>query len=236
MRLRFVSWPGLALLLASSAFAQTVSSTLKGTVQDSTGAVVPGASCKLINPATDVTLTVSSAHDGSFQFLDILAGTYTLQVSAPGFKTFDKTGIEIQSSEFHSAGNVVLHVGQPSDSITVTEAAPPVQLSSGERSDTITGSQLNDIAVKGRDFMSYLSTLTGVVDTNTSRDAMQRNANSGIQINGNRSTQTVLLLDGVPIIDSGNNGASQEPNMDAIAEPLPRQRLRLLSRRRTERQ
>src|SRR5271165_5586035 len=131
MRLKSGSWPVLAALLVSAAFAQTVSSTLKGTVQDSTGAVVAGAICKLINPATTVTLMVSTAHDGSFQFLDILAGTYTLVVSAPGFKTFDKVGIEIQSSEFHSAGNVVLQVGQPSDSITVTEAAPPVQLSSG---------------------------------------------------------------------------------------------------------
>jgi hypothetical protein len=93
-----------------------------------------------------------------------------------------------------------------------------VQLASGERSDTITGSQLNEIAVKGRDFVSYLSTLTGVVDTNASRDAMQRNALSGIHINGGRDTQTLLIVDGMPMIDAGNNGPPQEPNMDAIAE------------------
>jgi hypothetical protein len=218
MRLPSLIWPVLAAVLVCAAHAQTISSTLKGTIQDSTGAVVPAALCKLTNPDTGVSLTVSSSSDGSFQFLDILAGTYTLSVSAPGFKAYDKTGIEIQSSEFHPAGNIILQVGQSSESISVTEVGTPVQLSSGERSDTITGTQLNDIAVKGRDFMSYLSTLTGVVDTNTTRDAMQRNANSGMHINGNRDTQTVLLLDGVPIIDSGNNGASQEPNMDAIAE------------------
>ena len=219
MKLQLVLWPVLAALLTSFVSAQTVSSTLKGTVQDSTGAVVPNARCKLINPATDATLTVSSAQDGSFQFLDILAGTYSLSVSAPGFKNYEKVGIEILSSEFHSAGNIVLQVGQSSESITVVEAGTPVQTSSGERSDTVTGRELNDIAVKGRDFMSYLSTLTGIVDTSSdSRDAMQRNATTGIQINGSRSTSTLLMLDGVPIIDSGNNGASQEPNMDSIAE------------------
>ena len=218
MRLQCVFLPAMAILAASTALPQTVSSTLKGSVQDTSSAVIPGAVCTLVNPATSASLTVKSGQDGSFQFLDILAGTYTLTVSSPGFKTYEIAGIEILSSEFHSAGNVVLQVGQPSDSVSVTETGTPVQTSSGERSDTITGRELNDIAVKGRDFMSYLSTLTGVVDTNTTRDAMQRNANSGLHINGNRDTQTVLMLDGVPIIDSGNNGASQEPNMDSIAE------------------
>lgn len=220
MKLQFVSrnvW--IALLLSAPLVAQTVSSTLKGTVQDTSGAVIPGAACTLTNPATSASLSVTTAQDGSFQFLDILAGKYTLTVSAPGFKKFEKTEIEILSSEFHSAGNITLQVGESTESIVVTEAAAPVQLSSGERSDTITGRELNDIAVKGRDFISYLSTLTGIVDTNIeSRDAMQRNATGGIQINGNRATQTLLMMDGVPIIDSGNNGASQEPNMDSIAE------------------
>jgi hypothetical protein len=205
-------------MFAGSIFGQTISSTLKGTVEDSSGAAVPGVVCKLTNPATTVTLSVNTGADGSFQFLDILAGTYNLTVSAPGFKSYEKTGIEVLSSEFHAAGKIVLQVGQATESILVTETGAPVLLSSGERSDTITGRELNDIAVKGRDFMSYLSTLTGVVDTNASRDAMQRNATSGIQINGNRSTQAVLMLDGVPIIDSGNNSSSQEPNMDSIAE------------------
>jgi hypothetical protein len=78
---------------------------------------------------------------------------------------------------------------------------------------------VNDIAVKGRDFVSYLSTLTGIVNTNsTSRDAFQRNAMAGIHINGGRDSQTLMVLDGMPIIDAGNNGTSQEPNMDSIAE------------------
>ena len=102
----------------------------------------------------------------------------------------------------------------------MAENGTPVQVSSGERSDTVTGRELNDIAVKGRDFMSYLSTLTGIVDTNASRDAMQRNATSGIQINAAIcSTQTFVDAGWrAPIMDAGNNGASQEPNMDSIAE------------------
>ncbi|MDE3164369.1 MAG: TonB-dependent receptor, partial [Acidobacteriota bacterium] len=207
-----------AALLPAALLCQTVSSTLNGIVHDSSGAAIAGASCRLTNPSTSSVFTAATAPDGSFQFLDILAGAYTLRVSAPGFKTYELAGISIQSSEFHSAGVIVLEVGRPAESIVVSEEGTPVQLSSGERSATITGNQLNDIAVKGRDFVSYLSTLPGIVDTNPNRDAMQRNALSGIHVNGGRDTQTVLLVDGVPIIDAGNNGASQEPNMDAIAE------------------
>src|SRR5215831_8192661 len=208
-----------AFLIATlSAIAQTVSSTVKGTIVDSSGAVVPGAACKLTNTATNGQIAVLSGPDGTFQFLDVLAGTYTLAVSAPGFKNYELTNVEVLASEFHAVGNIVLRVGQASESLVVADTAAPVQLASGERSDTITGSQLNEIAVKGRDFVSYLSTLTGVIDTNASRDAMQRNALSGIHINGGRDTQTLLIVDGMPMIDAGNNGPPQEPNMDAIAE------------------
>ncbi|HKE29044.1 MAG TPA: carboxypeptidase regulatory-like domain-containing protein [Bryobacteraceae bacterium] len=206
------------LALSTGAMAQTVSSTVKGAVQDSSGAFVAGAVCKLINPSTNQTVTVASGSDGAFQFLDVLAGTYTVSVAAPGFKTYELTNIEVLASEFHSVGNVVLQVGQATDSIIVADTVAELQIASGERSDTITGSQLNDIAVKGRDFVSYLATLTGVVDTNTSRDSIQRNALSGIHINGGRDTQTLLVVDGMPLIDAGNNGPPQEPNMDAISE------------------
>jgi hypothetical protein len=129
----------LLLLAAAAVFAQTISSTIKGTVQDPSGALVPGAACTLTSSSTAVTSTVTSAHDGSFQFLDVLAGTYVLTVRAAGFKAYQLTGLEIVSSEFHTVGSVVLEVGRASESVVVTEKAPPVQLSSGERSDLISG-------------------------------------------------------------------------------------------------
>ena len=95
----------------------------------------------------------------------------------------------------------------------------PIQLSSGEKSGLVTGQQLSDIAVKGRDFASYLVTVPGVVDSGSAgREALTRNALGGIHINGGRDTSALLTIDGVPSIDAGNNGSPEEPNMDSIAE------------------
>src|SRR5690349_15846575 len=123
----FISACAAILVLATAAMGQTVSSTVKGTVLDSSGAVVPGATCKLINPATNGSLTVSSGPDGAFQFLDVLPGTYRLTVAAPGFKNFDLMGLEILASEFHTVGSIVLRVGQASDSIVVSEVVASLQ-------------------------------------------------------------------------------------------------------------
>jgi Outer membrane receptor for ferrienterochelin and colicins len=116
-------------------------------------------------------------------------------------------------------GKITLEVGGLLDTITVQAQSTPVQVSSGERSGLVTGQQLNDIAVKGRDFASYLVTVPGIVDTGSQgREAMARNALGGIHINGGRESSVLMMVDGMPSMDAGNNGVPDEPNMDAIAE------------------
>jgi hypothetical protein len=207
------------LLAASMAIGQTVTSTVKGALADQTGAAIAGATCTLTNPATSATSRVTSASDGSFVFLEVPVGTYRLIVEAAGFKTYSRQDMDITASEFHSVGNIVLELGAASEQITVTEESLPVQISSGERSDVVTGEQLSDIAVKGRDFVSYLMTIPGIVDTNSeSRDSFTRNALGGVHINGGRDSQVLMVVDGMPSMDSGNNGTPQQPNMDSIQE------------------
>ncbi|MBI1896653.1 MAG: Plug domain-containing protein, partial [Acidobacteria bacterium] len=118
-----------------------------------------------------------------------------------------------------SLGRLTLELGALVESVTVEAQGTPVQVSSGERSGVVTGQQLSDIAVKGRDFVSYLITVPGIVDTGSQgREAMARNALGGIHINGGRQTSVLMMVDGMPSMDAGNNGVPDEPNMDAIAE------------------
>ena len=209
----------LLIFLTSLAFGQTVSSSVNGAVTDSSGAVIAGATCQLTNQATGARLEASSSADGLFVFPSVLAGTYTLTVQAPGFKALEMKDIMVTASELRALGKLPLQVGEVRESISITAEAAALQLSSAERSGQLTGSQVNDIALKGRDFFALLQTIPGIVDTNGGRQTTTNTANTGLYINGTRDNQKEFLVDGVVDHDTHSNGSMPfEPNMDSIAE------------------
>jgi outer membrane receptor protein involved in Fe transport len=209
----------LSILMCAPAFAQGVSSSVNGSLVDSTGAAIPGATCKLTEPATGVGFTATSGLDGLFTFPAVPAGTYTLSVRAPGFKALEVKDIAVTSREIRSLGQLNLQVGEVRESVSVTAEGAAVQLSSAERSGLLTGSQINEIALKGRDFYALLQTIPGVVDTNASRETTSNVAGSGIYINGNRDNQKNITVDGIVATDTHSNGSlSFQPNMDSLAE------------------
>ena len=213
---RFIA---LVFLITAAASAQNVTSSLKGLVVDPSGAPVPGATCQLTNRATGAVLTTKSAADGAFTFPNIFAAAYTLTVQAAGFKTVDIKDIFITSSEIRSIGRVALQIGEVRDSVSVQAEAADVQLASAERSGVLTGGQLNDIALKGRDFFALLATIPGVVDTNASRETTTNASNGGTFINGARDNQKNFSVDGITDMDVGSNQSlAFMPNMDSIAE------------------
>lgn len=213
-----------AILLAATClltWGQTGSSSVKGTVTDPSGAVVPGATCTLTNIATGQTSTAPTMADGGFTFANVSPGNYRLAVTAPGFKALNIEEVVVSTSELRTLGRLVLDVGETRETVTVMAEAAAVQLASAERSGLVTGTQLNEIAIKGRDLMSFLSTIPGVVDLSAGagREALDPNAAVNITINGNASNQKNVTVDGINVLDTGNNtGLHYEPNMDAVAE------------------
>jgi hypothetical protein len=210
-----------ALLLATGAsFAQSVSSSLNGMVADSSGAALPGATCTLTREGTGAQLAAVSGAEGQFTFPNVPAGVYTLRVEHPGFKALELKSIAVASSEIRSLGRLTLEIGEVRDSVSVTAEATPLQLSSAERSGIVTGSQLNELALKGRDFFALLQTIPGVVDTALdSREVTSNQPQRGIYINGTRENQKNVSVDGVTAMDTHSNGSTTfQPNMDSIAE------------------
>ncbi|MEK7408987.1 MAG: TonB-dependent receptor, partial [Acidobacteriota bacterium] len=212
----------VAALATVLAWSQNISSSVKGVVLDASSAAIPKAACTLTNQATGQRLTVSSWTDGAFTFPNVLAGKYTLSIQADGFKTLTIQNIVVTANETRTLGNLSLEIGEIKESVSVTaeRAATAVQLASAERSGLVSGEQLNNIAIKGRDFFALLSTIPGVVDTYTTpRETTSTSAIAGTFINGARYNQKNYTIDGVLSMNIGANGSiPTQPNMDAVAE------------------
>jgi hypothetical protein len=202
-------------------FAQTISSSVIGSVADPSGAVVPRATLRLANEGTGEVRSVSSDINGQFRFANMLPGKYRLTVRADGFKTHTSAGIELSASETRDLGIVALDIGSISDEVTVTTDVTPVQAASGEKSALVSGVQLSQIAIKGRDFLGMMNLLPGVIDTNSASRNASGNSGLlvGLHVNGGRTTGINLTVDGVTNLDTGSNtDVHFEPNMDAIGE------------------
>ena len=212
-------WLALFLLFLGVVHAQNVTSSVNGVLVDQSGAGVPGATCTLSNPDGGTTLKSVSESTGLFTFPTVGAGTYNLEVKATGFKSLALSRIIVVASERRALGNLTLQVGDVQQSIGVTAEAAALQLASGERSGLVTGTQVNDLALKGRDYLALMLTIPGVVDTVTSRESSSNTAGAGIYINGARDNTKNITVDGITAMDSGSNGSlTFEPNMDSIAE------------------
>jgi hypothetical protein len=209
----------LALLCSVAASAQNISASLSGTVHDESGAAFAAADVKLSNDSTAFVRTTKSNQEGFFSFPELTPGTYSLEVSSSGFKQFHQEGIELNSGDVRSVGEIKLTVGAVTESVTVTAEATSVVMGSSERTGVITSTDMKDIALRGRDFMDVIGLLPGVVDTSDSREAPNPNSMQNIFIAGGRQNSKNVTIDGVTNMDTGSNGATHtQPSMDAIAE------------------
>jgi hypothetical protein len=210
-----------AALSAGLACAQNVSSSVKGVVVDASQGGIPGAACSLADQATGRVLTATAWSDGSFTFPNVLPGTYSLRIESSGFKTLTIKGVVVTASEVRTVGNLALQVGEVKETVSVSadSAVVAVQLASGEKSGLLTGEQLNNIALKGRDFWAMLQTLPGVVDDGSQgRETIVGNNSRGTYINGGSASSKNYSVDGIFSLNASNATTVIQPNMDATAE------------------
>ena len=207
-------------LIALPALAQVTTGTISGTVKDSTGAVIKGASVTVQDSATGLIRRLTTSDSGEFVAPGLYPGTYKITVEAAGFKKLESSGFVLSAAARLSAGDLVLSVGTTSDQVTVTADAGQVQLQSdtGERSDLITGKQLNDIALNGRNVLDYLKLVPGMSGT-LDAHASGTGGLDAYNINGTRANEHEFTIDGASNVDTGNNGGTHVTiNTDAIEE------------------
>jgi hypothetical protein len=201
-----------------SANAQGLTGQISGILTDPNGGVVPNAKIEVINAETARVVTTSSDSDGNFIVPQLLSGRYTLVITASGFKRFEQTGVILTANERVAVRRITLEVGDLNQTVTVTAEAALIQTNSAERAGLISEEQIQNIALKGRDYMGLVRLLPGVVDT-ANREAPGWNNLVGVTVNGSRGGTLNLTLDGVSSLDTGSQlGPYLAPGLDAIGE------------------
>ncbi|MBL8227385.1 MAG: carboxypeptidase regulatory-like domain-containing protein [Bryobacterales bacterium] len=213
--LLFALWLSAAAVLQ----AQTVTSTLTGSVADSSGATVANAEVTATQLATGAKRSVQTNDQGDFVIGSLQPGAYTLSVTAAGFKTLQRTGIVLSSAETLPVGRLSLEIGVVTDQVTVVAEGVAVQTSSSERAGVITTGQLENLLTKGRNPMSLLGLMPGVVDRGGIGDQERIDRNFDISVQGNRRNANTVTVDGMPANPIGNNfNSTIVLGQDAVAE------------------
>lgn len=231
---------GVALLtcLATRLPAQSLFATLTGVVSDPTGAVVPGASVKLINEGSGSTRDTLTDAQGYYSFVSVAVGnfTYKVAVEAQGFETYQATSITLLGGEKRNL-NVVLKLGSKAETVEVSAQVQLVStLDSGEKSETLTSKELTDYVQVGSDAAEFIKIMPGFgIQNGTQNKANYTGEVIGINANGDAGSQSPLnnaysydglpgnsldiTADGAHVSDPGCNcDTPVNPNGDMVSE------------------
>ena len=184
------------LAFQTLSFAQSATTSLRGTVSDSKGLVVAGATVTLSNAATGFSRSTKTDGQGVYQFLELPPASYLLTVEASGFATMKRENLLLQVSS-PATENLTLEVKGGTIVVDVSGEAPTVNTQDATLGNTFTARQLTDLPAEGRDPASILSLQPGVVYIGSTTTTQQDNDSRGGAVNGARSDQSNITLDGL---------------------------------------
>ncbi len=183
------AWIILLVAFATSLVAQITAGRIGGTVMDTSGAAVPGATITVTNNATGISQTVNSGSSGDYLFQAVSPGVYMLKAEAPGFQQFIDNGIHVNTQN-NTAIDVKLTVGTVDQKVTVTAAAPLLQTQDASVGQTVSGQQVNEMPLQVRDWTTLGLLAAGTTTTGSS-------TNPQFNVMGQNSTQNDFRLDGI---------------------------------------
>jgi len=171
--------------------------SFSGTATDPQGAVLAGAEVKATNLATGATLTTKSDSSGLFRFNLIPAGEYKVQVSAQGFNTSVQNNIVVAAGRDTGLGSIKLAVGQTSTTVEVTAAAPLIESTQSQVTNTFAGTQLSSFAgVQENEGLDNLALFVPGVSSSRDNNFSNFNGGEGFSSNGLRGRNNDQQIDG----------------------------------------
>jgi hypothetical protein len=193
---------------------------ISGTVTDKSGAAVAGADVLVKNSAGSITRTTQTNTEGAYVVPGLPGDTYDVSISAKGFQKFTAQRVVLSVAE-KARIDVTLTVGTISEEVVVTgESVAQVETSSSEIGTTISGKQVNNLELNGRNFTQLVTLTPGVVNqTGSDEGTVGVYGNVAYSMNGGRTEYNNWELDGGDNMDNGSNSTlNVYPNLEAIAE------------------
>ena len=192
-------------LLPMAAHAQ---SAFTGVVKDTSGAVLPGVTVEASSDALIAkTRSVISEADGGYRLVDLRPGTYTLTFSLEGFSTFKREGIQLQSN-FTMTINADMKVGALEETLTVTGAAPTVDVQSTTKSQVLNRETLDAIPT-GRTIQGMGQLITGVSLNQPDIGGSKAMQQTYMSAHGAGASQVTVQVDGLMVNGLDVDGAVQ---------------------------
>jgi len=219
--------------LISPALRAATGGSISGTVADPSGAVVSGASLRLLNIGQQTVYQVFSDKQGIYSFPNLPVGRYELTISAPGFATERETNLAVDTDAAIRV-DASLTVGAHSDAVTVTSDASTsvaVDTIATHLGEVISGAQMTALPLNGRSYTDLLAIQPGVAPISTllpnsvimagvtgSIDPSGDENPGNLSINGQRESSNGFMVDGIDVQEHMNGGTSIVPNLDSIEQ------------------
>jgi len=190
--------------------AQGVGAAIQGTVRDSTGAIIPGATITAIRTETNLRRTAGSNEAGLFSIPDLPPGKYRVQVSCPGFQSRAVDIELVVGQEF--VLNTALQVGEITQQVTVTSEVPLVDTSTSQVSGLVAERQVKDLPLNGRSFDNLISLNPVMVNSSAIKQTTSSSTGPGnyFSVAGRRPGENIFLWNGVEY-PGGSNAISSTP-------------------------
>jgi hypothetical protein len=215
----------IGLLFSVPLHAQVAGATLTGTITDAQGGAVAGAKVSAKNGATGITTETTTNSTGNYNLVNLIPGDYAVSVTATGFNTSTtKVTLKVGAQQELSLG---LKVGEMSQLVEVTGAAPVIETENATLSGNVESAQIVELPLNGRDWTQLATLEPGVIQVRPHEQVTQPGGNlrglgNQMTIDGNRPTQNVYRLNGVIINDYSNAGPGNvlgaSIGVDAIQE------------------
>jgi hypothetical protein len=208
----------IGLSVELPAGAQSATSEIIGTVRDTTGAVLPGVKVTITHQSNGLERQLTTDSGGNYAAPSLPLGEYSIRSELMDFKTQIRRGIVLQVGRQEQV-DLVMEVGDISESVTIEDSAPPLQMANAEVSEVIENQRIANLPLNGRQFvdLTLLSDNVFAAPRGTRGSALAQTG-AAVLVAGQRPGHNMYYLDGVSVTDQYFNHLVASPAIDAIQE------------------